>query len=83
MYKALTSFTTKNYDVKLNQILPSDFDTQEKIQDYLNANYIREYDAGGEGVQSYTVFNIWTGTQQQYSTISTLDDNTLYFIEEE
>lgn len=83
MYKALTSFTTSNYDVKLGQILPSDFDTPKKIQDFLNANYIREYEAGGEGIQSYTVSDIWTGTQEQYSSIATPDDNTLYFIEEE
>ena len=82
MYKALISFTTKNYDIKLNQILPSDFDTQENIQNYLQAGYIREYNAGEEGIHSETVYNIWTGTQEQYSTITTPDDNTLYFIEE-
>ena len=81
MYKALISFTTKDYDVKLGQILASDFDTQDKIQDFLDAKYIKVY-AGDEGIQSNTIQEIWTGTQQQYSTIATLDDNTLYFIEE-
>lgn len=82
MYKALVSFTTSKYDVKLNQILPNDFDTQENIQDFLNAGYIREYNAGEDGIQSDNVSKIWTGTQEEYTGIATLDDNTLYFIRE-
>lgn len=44
MYIALTSFTTKDYDVKKNQILQDDFTTAEEIQDLLNANYIKTFD---------------------------------------
>lgn len=44
MYIALTSFTTKDYDVKKNQILQDDFTTAEEIQDLLNANYITTFD---------------------------------------
>lgn len=81
MYKALISFTTKDYDIKQGQILQDDFTTQDEIQEFLNINYIRVYSVGEEGIQSNTVFNIWTGTQEQYSAL-TPDNNTLYFIEE-
>lgn len=45
MYKALLSFTTiKSYsDVKKDEILASDFDTPEAIQEYLDIGYIEEY----------------------------------------
>lgn len=82
MYKALTSFTTKDYDIKQGQILADNFETQAKIQDFLNAGYIRTYNQGEDGIKSDTVYKIWTGTEEQYQTITTLDDNTLYFIEE-
>lgn len=45
MYRALTSFTTKNYDVRKKEILEDDFTTPEEIQDLLNAGYI-EVDDG-------------------------------------
>lgn len=44
MYKALTSFTTKDYDIKLGQILAGDFTTQDEITEFLNIGYIVEYD---------------------------------------
>lgn len=44
MYKALQSFTTKNYDIHRTQILEDDFTTQEEIQEFLNIGYIVEYD---------------------------------------
>ena len=83
MYKALKSFTTKDYDVKLGEILQEDFDTPDKIQNFLDVGYIKEYNAGEDGIQSDTVYKIWTGTQEQYTGITTPDDNTLYFIKEE
>lgn len=83
MYKALVSFTTKDYDIKQGQILPDDFTTATEIQDFLSNGYIRVYNPSEEGVQSETINNIWTGTQAEYSAITTLNDNTLYFIKED
>lgn len=83
MYIALVSFTTADYQIQKGQILAEDFETPDIIQDFLNANYIRVYSVGEEGIQSDTVYNIWTGTQQEYSAITTPNENTLYFIEED
>lgn len=44
MYKATLSFTTKDYDVRKNQILAEDFTTQSEIDEYLSIGYIVEYD---------------------------------------
>lgn len=44
MYKATLSFTTKDYDVRKNQILEDDFTTQDEIDEFLNIGYIVEYD---------------------------------------
>ena len=44
MYIVLTSFCTKDYDVKKNQILTNDFTTAEEIQDLINAGYIKSFD---------------------------------------
>lgn len=52
MYKATTSFTTKNYDIRKNQKLADDFTTQEEIADFLNAGYIVEYDGSLEVVEN-------------------------------
>lgn len=82
MYKALVSFTTKEYDIKQNQILADDFTTESEIAEFLDIGYIREYNQGEDGIKSNTVYTIWTGTEEKYSAITTLDDNTLYFIEE-
>lgn len=41
MYRALESFTTKNYDVRRKQLLPDDFTTQEEIQEFLTIGYIK------------------------------------------
>ena len=83
MYKALKSFTTNNYDVRLNQILEDDFTTEEEIEEFLNIGYIRSYSPSEEGIISDSVTNVWTGTQAQYNAITTPDLTTLYFIEEE
>ena len=48
MYRALESFTTKNYNVKRKQLLEDDFTTQEEIQEFLNIGYIEEYDSSLE-----------------------------------
>lgn len=83
MYKALVSFTTKDYDIKQNQILQDNFTTQSEITEFLNIGYIRVYSPSEEGIHSNTVYNIWTGTQEQYELITTPDNNTLYFIQED
>ena len=44
MYKALKSFTTKNYDVHRTEILQDDFTTQDEIDEYLEIGYIKVYD---------------------------------------
>lgn len=44
MYRAKESFTTKNYDVKRDQILNDNFTTEDEIADFLNIGYIEEYD---------------------------------------
>ena len=44
MYRALTSFTTNNYQVKLNEILEDDFTTENEIEEFLRINYIEVYD---------------------------------------
>ena len=41
LYRALLSFTTKNYDVRKNQVLDSDFTTADEIQELLTAGYIQ------------------------------------------
>ena len=43
MYKALDSFTTKDYDVRRGEILAEDFTTQDEIQEFLNIGYIVEF----------------------------------------
>ena len=45
MYRALTSFTTKDFDVRKKQILDADFTTADEIQDLIDAGYI-EVDTG-------------------------------------
>ena len=44
MYRATLSFTTKDYDVRKNQILADDFTTQDEITEFLNIGYIVVYD---------------------------------------
>lgn len=83
MYKALTSFTTTNYDVRLGEILADDFTTETEIEEFLSIGYIRTYSPTEEGITSNTIASVWTGTQEQYEAITTPDSATLYFIEEE
>lgn len=54
MYKALESFTTKNYDVRRGQILAEDFTTQDEITEFLNIGYIVEYDGSLEITENGT-----------------------------
>ena len=54
MYKALESFTTKNYDVRRGQILAGDFTTQDEITEFLNIGYIVEYDGSLEITENGT-----------------------------
>ena len=44
MYRALTSFTTKDYDIRYKQILQDDFTTEDEITEFLNVGYIEVYD---------------------------------------
>lgn len=44
MYKATLSFTTKNYDVRKNQILADNFTTQDEIDEFLRIGYIVVYE---------------------------------------
>lgn len=44
MYRALESFTTKDYDVRRKQILDNNFTSPDKILEFLNIGYIEEYD---------------------------------------
>ena len=77
MYRALESFTTKNYDVKRKQILAEDFTTPEEIQDLLNAGYIKVDDGsinitenGQYNVDSYdiAVVNV-EGTSEEVNSL--------------
>lgn len=43
MYKATTSFTTKNYEVRKNQLLENDFTSQDEINEFLDIGYIEVY----------------------------------------
>lgn len=43
MYKATTSFTTKNYEVRKNQLLEDDFTSQDEINEFLDIGYIEVY----------------------------------------
>lgn len=65
MYKSLLSFTTiKSYgDVKKDEILDSDFDIPEAIQEYLDIGYIEEYHGGGGAdLNDYFTMNTSNGT---------------------
>ena len=44
MYRALESFTTKDYDVRRKQLLEDNFTTQEEIEEFLRIGYIEVYD---------------------------------------
>lgn len=59
MYRALESFTTKNYDVKRKQILEENFTTQDEIEEFLNIGYIEVFDGSIEITQNgqYNVEN--------------------------
>lgn len=48
MYRATTSFTTKDYNVKQKQILEDDFTTQDEIDEFLEIGYIEVYDGSIE-----------------------------------
>lgn len=65
MYRAIESFSTKNYDVRRMQLLDEDFTTQEEIEDLLNAGYIKVDDGsisittnGEYDVDSYQIADV-------------------------
>ena len=62
MYRATTSFTTKDYDIKYKQILDDNFTTQDEIQEFLNIGYIEAYD-GSLKITQNGVYNV-----QDYDT---------------
>lgn len=54
MYRALTSFTTKDYDIRYKQILQDDFTTEDEITEFLNVGYIEVYDGTYEITENGT-----------------------------
>jgi hypothetical protein len=65
MYRALESFTTKDYDVRRKQLLEDDFTTEDEIQEFLNIGYIEAYDGmieitenGQYDVEEYDVADV-------------------------
>lgn len=65
MYRALESFTTKDYDVKRYQILEEDFTTEDEIQELLSIGYIEVYDGsieitenGQYNVENYDIADV-------------------------
>lgn len=57
MYRALESFTTKNYDVKRKQILADDFTIQSEIDEFLRIGYIEVYDSSLE-IYENGIYNV-------------------------
>lgn len=57
MYRALTSFTTKDYDIKYKQILQDDFTTEDEITEFLNVGYIEVYD-GSIDITENGIYNV-------------------------
>ena len=65
MYRALESFTTKDYDVRRKQLLEDDFTTQDEIQEFLDIGYIEVFDGmieitenGQYDVEEYDVADV-------------------------
>ena len=54
MYRAITSFTTKNYEVRKKQLLQDNFTSQDEIDEFLNIGYIQEYDGSLEITENGT-----------------------------
>lgn len=54
MYRALTSFTTNDYQVKLREILEDDFTTENQIEEFLRIGYIEQYDGNLEITENGT-----------------------------
>lgn len=82
MYRALESFTTKNYDVKRKQILEEDFTNEDEIQELLSIGYIQVDDGsikitenGQYNVDDYdiAVVNV-EGSSEELIAISNLAD---------
>lgn len=57
MYKALDSFTTKDYDVRRGEILAEDFTTQDEITEFLNIGYIEEFN-GSIGITQNGTYDV-------------------------
>ena len=57
LYRALESFTTKNYDVKRKQLLEENFTTQDEIDEFLAIGYI-EVDDGSIKITQNGQYNV-------------------------
>ena len=57
MYRALESFTTKDYDVRRKQILDDNFTTENEIQEFLRIGYIEVYDSSLE-ITENGIYNV-------------------------
>jgi hypothetical protein len=77
MYRALESFTTKDYDVRRKQLLEDDFTTEDEIQEFLNIGYIEAYDGmieitenGQYDVEEYDVADVNVeGSSEEIDTL--------------
>lgn len=77
MYRALVSFTTKDYDIKYKEILQDDFTTLDEITEFLDVGYIEVYDGSIEitengiyDVKDYDTVNANVQDSQELSNLA-------------
>lgn len=57
MYRAITSFTTNEYEVRKKQLLADDFTNQDEIDEFLRIGYIEVYDGSLE-ITENGIYNV-------------------------